>query len=870
MHMRRLFLGLACLLIGSSAAAQTVRADRFTLNAGPCVETSAAGNPEGVVTGSVCDSYVDTDTGVKYYKVSGAGTTGWAAWAGAGSVCSDSPPTTSNCQAASLVVPSSYFEQRLSTDTDYRTQWFVGEDGGHLTAYNASDWMPLRVWAGPVEIGGGGLHIGASEVVDPGLGNALVDGWVHSVSPAYVSQTTGMALNFGDGSIDARYLFVDEMHAKKFIADLEQALAGGQIICKSVGQVGAVFTVPTAGNISVLTMKDLPSAENMAIFESGDWVRIRTFSRAAGSLTITDAWGVVSGYSDEADGLQTWNFARGAGANAGAMAGAVEIPVDSIVLDYGVSGNGFYEVNAIDGLYGVNSPYAQVVTWSGASPVSGNQTLRSRFGNLLGVTGSAEWGLIAGTYAATDGTYFIASDQHFELHGIDLSFWDGSTRTMFLEHTAPYWSMGDPAPTTYSAGDGCWSGMESGDFKWRCGAIGTSANYIAWDGSTGVLTVNGDINITGEGIDADTVVGVAGATVVSGAARGLLGIDSDGNPSLPHATAPTGAGLWLGSSYLGYYDGAAWKTYMDSSGKFYLGGVGGALQWTGAALTISATLSGNGSGITSIDGGNITADTVTADEIAANAITTSELNADSVTSAKIAADTITAADIAANAITASELAAGSVTAADILAGTITATQIAANSLTAAVIDAGAIGTSEMAANSITATQLAANSITAADMLAGTITTTQIAARTIEAGDIAVDTLTANEIAASAIDTDELAALSITAAKIAAGTITADKLNVGSLSAITADLGAVTAGTINISGGAENFEVTATGRLNTYYHETDYLHANEQIVTDGFLQVGGNLTMTAMSGSGIAYACYDANGTFYRGTSIGCY
>lgn len=56
---------------------------------------------------------------------------------------------------------------------------------------------------------------------------------------------------------------------------------------------------------------------------------------------------------------------------------------------------------------------------------------------------------------------------------------------------------------------------------------------------------------------------------------------------------PAGTGLFLSSTHLGYYDSPTWKTYMDSSGNFYLGGTSGKLQWTAATdtLLISGTIS---------------------------------------------------------------------------------------------------------------------------------------------------------------------------------------------------------------------------------------------------------------------------------------
>jgi uncharacterized small protein (DUF1192 family) len=48
---------------------------------------------------------------------------------------------------------------------------------------------------------------------------------------------------------------------------------------------------------------------------------------------------------------------------------------------------------------------------------------------------------------------------------------------------------------------------------------------------------------------------------------------------------PAGAGLYLGSDKMGYYNGG-WKTYMDNAGQFYLCGASGGLAWNGTSLTI--------------------------------------------------------------------------------------------------------------------------------------------------------------------------------------------------------------------------------------------------------------------------------------------
>ena len=65
----------------------------------------------------------------------------------------------------------------------------------------------------------------------------------------------------------------------------------------------------------------------------------------------------------------------------------------------------------------------------------------------------------------------------------------------------------------------------------------------------------------------------------------------DGASSLKNDLAPR-TGLNLTNTYLGYYDGSNWKTFMEgTTGNFYLGGTAGRLQWN--AETNSLTISGS-------------------------------------------------------------------------------------------------------------------------------------------------------------------------------------------------------------------------------------------------------------------------------------
>lgn len=128
--------------------------------------------------------------------------------------------------------------------------------------------------------------------------------------------------------------------------------------------------------------------------------------------------------------------------------------------------------------------------------------------------------------------------------------------------------------------------------------LGGTSGALQWNGTT--LTITGVINVT-----SITGVNYAGAASPGAAATSIVGQGSlatqssvayatqvTGAPinastgALNLGTSPSGSGLFLGSDHLGYYASGAWKTYMDSSGNFYLGGTSGSLQWNGTTLTI--------------------------------------------------------------------------------------------------------------------------------------------------------------------------------------------------------------------------------------------------------------------------------------------
>jgi len=392
---------------------------------------------------------------------------------------------------------------------------------------------------------------------------------VNLQSHNFASQTTGMRVT-NDGQGDFRYIFTDELHAKAFIADLEQALAGGQIIAKSVTKLSANWNVTNRGAASTITVDDLPSATGMACFQAGDVVGVRTFARSGGSLTIGTAYGVVTAYSDNGNGTQNWTFTRAAttGLGSGSLAGGTTIQAGAIVIDYGVSGNGYHEVNAIDGAYGVNSPYSQVVTWSGGSPSATNaQTVRTRLGNLYGVFSvSGEFGLYAGDGTANSNQYLRISSKGVRLNNIPLQLWASGTQRVNIDAT----------------GTEVWFKDASSNTK------------LSWDGST--LAINGAVTaLTGYvgGADSSTGWTIASGLISSANIRLYSGDTTSARVELGNGSTANTAGIRGGdgstASGVAFWSGA---THANRTSAPFRVTVAGSLVATDATITGSVTAGG--------------------------------------------------------------------------------------------------------------------------------------------------------------------------------------------------------------------------------------------------------------------------------------
>ena len=326
-------------------------------------------------------------------------------------------------------------------------------------------------------------------------------------SANYVSQLTGYRISYS-GDADFRYLYTDELHAKAFIADLEQALAGLQIITKSVAKISIDFIVPTAGNTSSLVVEELAGFTGQ-VFADGDIIQLRQFTRVSGGLTIANIWGTVVYVSRDPAAIpttQTYTFTRSNAPNSGTGSGTVT--KGTLALDYGVSGQGYYEVNAIDGTNGVNAPYMRIVTWTG-HPATGS-VLKFQSGNLNNITDSDFGGALSGWGVYSNNAYFKGK----------VVITGGSGYANFTDK-----------PT-----------------------IPTNTNQLT-DGAN------------------------LGATANWSSISGLP------SPLVAPGSTP---GLYLTSTYLGYWNGSAWVNFMDNAGNAGFTGV----------TTIGTQAGGSGSNCT--------------------------------------------------------------------------------------------------------------------------------------------------------------------------------------------------------------------------------------------------------------------------------
>jgi len=376
-------------------------------------------------------------------------------------------------------------------------------------------------------------------------------------SSDYVSQTTGWGISYGSsgGHADFRSMYADELHVQAFIADIYQASVGAIIVTKSRAKLSRNFVIPDNGNTGTLYLEDLEGWEGVQLFEDNDIIRLRHIDYSGGGLVVTDVWGFVVDYVDEGGGEQSYTFEttdEGGVLNETIFAGA-------IALDYGniSSGSrGVWEATVLDA---AGAPYSQVKTWATNPWTGGNWTVRTRLGNLDGISGV---GLEYGLYAYKDTyQYLLLSDAHFEVHGVDFKLYDSTTNTVRLDPATPSFAMGADLPTGFSTNDGIWMGKDT-VYKFRVGDA--DGERFAWDGSDLFLYANNYNYLKFTGTSIEFYGGASSATKV---------MELTNTPSI--TIGETGADksyVYISSGAVQLKNNTTTKLSLDADGDIILSG----------------------------------------------------------------------------------------------------------------------------------------------------------------------------------------------------------------------------------------------------------------------------------------------------------
>ncbi len=407
--------------------------------------------------------------------------------------------------------------------------------------------QPLDI-EGNIQLTGSLLHTGDLTILASG-GDVLLED-THIQAHNWVSGTTGWGIQH-DGDADFRNITADSLTVEAFIADINLALAGSQIISKSVAIVSRPFTIPAVSG--TLFVYDLPGFENTQVFADGDYVRLRYIDRSGGGLVVGDAWGTVSSYTDLGGGEQSWTWTYVSGS-----IGQI-ITEGATALDYGQSGDGYWHVTTLDPL---GSPYAEIGTWVTDPSVGGNHSVHVRMGQLDGIAGVGdEWGLWAGQ---ASNIYLLLSDTNFAAHGLRLSLYEsGGTETLRLNPSVPSLAIGNTLPTGMdSGGNGLWVGLDGASYKLRLG--NPTGTALRWDGTT--LRIRNSSNADVIVIDNAGASYFAGVMTL-GASGGIWqGTGSFGTPT-------TGLKIWRDSSIgrIAGYNSGTLQWYAGTDGKLYAG-----------------------------------------------------------------------------------------------------------------------------------------------------------------------------------------------------------------------------------------------------------------------------------------------------------
>ena len=149
------------------------------------------------------------------------------------------------------------------------------------------------------------------------------------------------------------------------------------------------FTVPAIDATGTLYVEAIPGFPTSQTFEDDDWIRLQVIDRSHGGLIWLRVYGTVDTFVDDGDGEQHYTFTTKYAGLLDAAEGET-VYAGAGAQDLGQSGDGFIQSEA--GSHSLNTPYIQTATWE-TNPYEGaNITVRTRMGNLVGITNQTGFG----------------------------------------------------------------------------------------------------------------------------------------------------------------------------------------------------------------------------------------------------------------------------------------------------------------------------------------------------------------------------------------------------------------------------------------------------------------------------------------------
>ena len=500
----------------------------------------------------------------------------------------------------------------------------------------------------------GGLHIGG--ISDAGDNNLLVDGTLgitgvstftdHLVSPTFVSGFTGsgwkidkvgtkynltvdnltvrealtayeldinkinsvnggMVVSVANGTcltVSGTTIYFDEDGTNKqiqFVVDdyIRAQIWTGRGINSYVGRVTAVTHSATYGvaNIVATTISGTPW-NGMELVQIGN----ATVTSRQNLIYIT-ASDSNNPYIDMLAGVDTGDFAGKQKLRIGNLTGITDADFGGALTGYGLYANNIYLKGNIV-MTGGSVPNANVaglgsLATKSSVDLSTAEVTNKSLANVDSTANTKLAGIATGaTVGATWGT---------DLNSIPATLGAPSGSGLFLSsthmgyYTASAWK-------TYIAADGTFA--FSGDAN----------NYVTWNGTT--LSIKGNVILTAGSVPNSLVTGLGSLAVKSSVDlataevtnKSLANVDSTANTKLAGIAtgatvgatwgtdlnsipatlgAPSGSGLFLSSTHMGYYTASAWKTYIAADGTFaFSGDANNYVTWNGTTLSIKGNV----------------------------------------------------------------------------------------------------------------------------------------------------------------------------------------------------------------------------------------------------------------------------------------